>query len=396
MKKIISGIVTLTIIGSIMTACGKDDETTKETDTAVTLEANEEIKVTDTKEASTETNEIEIDFDESKTVSDTEKESENKSSENKSEMETNEKGFVKTLYAYFEALNESDYEKALKYFYPTEIVDGLIEVSEIQNTDLTALVASDIEAKSYEITNIEIESEIFNDDLNELSDTMNQMYYVVDTVKNYDKDIDSMSEEELTEIQNKIMNIEENEVEKKYTVTEGYDITVNYLVDGEPDEDYFYVFNVEGDGWMLQNSMRKYIKNSRQSSANADSKTIIIAYNTTLTELDEMGANLSGTFILCSDESKNYNVPDDFSIDEINEIVGYYYTFEEDCKYFVIISNGVCHYCAVSAFEDTVGTYPVSAIPKSCNQGTLETEEVPDISDYTFDEIYETAKNIVK
>ena len=394
MKKIISGIVTLTIIGSIMTACGKDDETTKETDTAVTLEANEEIKVTDTKEDSTETNEI--DFDESKTVSDTEKESENKSSENKSEIETNEKGFAKTLYAYFEALNESDYEKALKYFYPAEIVDGLIEVSEIQNTDLTALVASDVEAKSYEITDIEIESEIFNDDLNELSDTMNQMYYVVDTVKNYDKDIDSMSEEELTEIQNKIMNIEENEVEKKYTVTEGYDVTVNYLVDGEPDEDYFYVFNVEGDGWMLQNSMRKYIKNSRQSSANADSKTIIIAYNTALTELDEMDANLSGTFILCSDESKNYNVPDDFSIDEINEIVGYYYTFEEDCNYFVIISNGVCHYCAVSAFKDTVVTYPVSAIPKSCNQGTLETEEVLDISDYTFDELYEISKEIVK
>ncbi|MBR6581687.1 MAG: hypothetical protein IKK66_10360 [Ruminococcus sp.] len=396
MKKIICGIMTMSLACSLMTACGKDDETTKETNTSITLEANEEIKVTDKKEASTETNDVKKDSDESKTVSDTEKESENKSSENTSEIETNEKGFEKTLYAYFEALNESDYEKALKYFYPAEIVDGLIEVSEIQNTDLTALVASDVEAKSYEITDIEIESEIPKDDLKELSDTMNQMYYTVDTVKNYDKDIDSMSEEELTEIQNKIMNIEENEVEKKYTVTEGYDITVNYLVDGEPDEDYFYVFNVEGDGWMLQNSMRKYIKNSRQSSANADSKTIIIAYNTALTELDEMGANLSGTFILCSDESKNYNVPDDFSIDEINEIVGYYYTFEEDCKYFVIISNGVCHYCAVSAFEDTVGTYPVSAIPKSCNQGTLETEEVPDISDYTFDEIYETAKNIVK
>ena len=391
MKKIISGIVTLTIIGSIMTACGKDDETTKETDTAVTLEANEEIKVTDTKEASTETNETETDSDENESVSENEKDSEEEISVNK-----NKEGFVKTLYEYFEALNKSDYNDALKYFYPAEIIDGLIEVSEIQNTDLTALVASDIEAKSYEITDIEIESEISKDDLKELSDTMNQMYYVVDTVKNYDKDIDLMSEEELTEIQNKIMNIEENEVEKKYTVTEGYDVTVNYLVDGEPDKDYFYVFYVDGEGWMLQNSMRKYIKNSRQSSANADSKTIIIAYNTALTELDEMGANLSGTFILCSDESKNYNVPDDFSIDEINEIVGYYYTFEEDCKYFVIISNGVCYYCAVSAFEDTVGTYPVYTIPKSCNQGALETEEVPDISDYTFDELYEISKEIVK
>lgn len=396
MKKIICGIMTLSLACTLTTACGKDDEPAKETDTAVTTESVEESKEADKIESSEERNDAKKDSNENKSVSDSEKESENKSSENTGEKETNEKGFEKTLYAYFEALNENDYEKCLKYFYPTEIVDGLIEVSEIQNTDLTALVSSDVEAKSYEVTDIEIESDISKDDLKELSYTMNQMYYVVDTVKNFDKDIDSMSEEELTEIQNKIMNFEENEVESKYTVTEGYDVTVNYLVDGEPDEDYFYVFNVEGEGWMLQNSMRKYIKHSRQSSANADAKTIIIAYNSALTELDEMGVNLSGTFILCSDESKNHNVPDDFSIDEINEIVGYYYTFEEDCKYFVIIINGVCQYCAVWAFEDTVGVYPTSVLPVSFENGLLETEDVTDISDYTFDEIYETAKNIVK
>lgn len=406
MKKIISYIIALTTIGTLLTACVNDKEPEKKQDSAVTLETEEKTENTDEKTSSVaESDKKNKDTTASdnkketknKSDSDIEKETNNKSSEENIKDNTDEKDFEKTLYEYFESLNEQDYAKTMRYIYPAEIIDGLSEIAKIQNTDLNALVAQDINANNYEITDIEIKNEMTKDELNDAAIAMNEVYFTIETIKSYGGDLDSLDVKQREEISNIISFPEANgfEVEERYTVKEGYDVTVKYLADGEPDEDYFYVFKVEDEGWMLQNSMRKYIAHSRQSSANSECKTIMTCYNFALIELDEEGVNPSGTFILSSDENKNYNVPDDFSIEDLNEAIGYYYTIDEDCDYFVIICDCVCSYCAVSKFEDTVGTYPVSSIPKSIDE-TFETENIADDDDYTFEEIYEIAKEIVK
>lgn len=113
-------------------------------------------------------------------------------------------------------------------------------------------------------------------------------------------------------------------------------------------------------------SMLGYTKKSRMSSENSLASNIYKATNTALVEMDEEGIKTSGLYIICSDESKNMNVPFDASV--FNEHFKRYAVNEklEKSNYFIVVNNGVAEYTAVSedwsSTKKPVGTYPSSTI----------------------------------
>lgn len=103
-----------------------------------------------------------------------------------------------------------------------------------------------------------------------------------------------------------------------------------------------------------------YVKKSKISSANGNAKTITRIVAAALVEMDEKGMTINGTYIVCSDSSKNV------ALDKENGLnIGTLYSTAkeygeiDDYEWFVVIENRAVTYAAARAFDDDyVGTYP--------------------------------------
>lgn len=142
-------------------------------------------------------------------------------------------------------------------------------------------------------------------------------------------------------------------------------------------------------------SMLGYTKKAKMSAENSLASTMYRAANTALVEMDELYENTGGIYIICSDESKNMDVP--FDIDEFNEHFKQYINNEkaEKHNYFMVVNNGAVEYAAVcedwNSTKKFVGTSPASTIDgtriyTSDGSYSLSTER------RTLSYLYDTAK----
>ncbi len=109
---------------------------------------------------------------------------------------------------------------------------------------------------------------------------------------------------------------------------------------------------------ILVPAMLGYVNKSKTHSANAEAKTIISCVNSSLTEMDEIGYDVGGTYVLSSDKSDNLFCSH-IDTDVFYETLSYYYDFglNPDLEWFVVVENGAATYCAVEN-NDYIGTSP--------------------------------------
>lgn len=389
MKKIIASIMALTMMGTSLTGCGNIDETAD----------NMEISVSETSSAAN--NESAEDKTTEEDISSEQKDdsAESKADDNKQSDDQKPAGsYEDAIREYYDAANNGDFESILRLMYPNRVVDSMYAITELQGTSLEAAIGADSIETDYEVTEIIEEKAMEYEDLEEIMSSFDMLVKIVETIESYGSDVENLTNEQREEIFAMLMDNDSIGTDHIYTVTECYDVTVRYLNRGEPDEDYFYVYYIEGEGWKLDNSMRKYVKKAQEASANANAKTLYIAFTTAIIDIetDDVKADLTRSYIINSDDNKNVNVPADVDVSKVKKLAENYFPELVDFDYFVIVQNDACVYAAVYQKDGTgyIGTYPVSTIPKALDDHGLDTETIPGTK-YTLDELYDIAKGII-
>ncbi|HRR76336.1 MAG TPA: hypothetical protein P5191_05930 [Ruminococcus sp.] len=301
----------------------------------------------------------------------------------------------------FEASNDEDLEKVAKYMYPDELYDFMIELG--YGEDFIEQTSGDTKKK--EITEIIEEEELEEDAIKEFETMLTTMDDVMNVYREHglskEKTMDDLDEKEKAEILEKIGELQDGDADhSNYNVTKAYDVTVKYTQDGEDDEDCFYAFYVEDEGWLFQQSMRTYVKKSKKQSANATASSLSKAINSALIDFDMNDIDIYGTYIISSDSSKNKDVPSDIDIDKLDSQIKKYFEDIDETDYFCVVSDGSAGYVAVD-YKSNIGTYPANSILEKSGDGEpdlyvdsriMKTEE----ENYSLDELYDVIVDYMK
>lgn len=396
MKRILASVVAITVIGTMFSGCGKVKETKNES-------YDNKVSTLSDSKSDNESNDENIQGnDDSENLLSSDDNSDYNSDILSSDI-TNDGsalsyGYEDVIRAYFDASNEGDYKKIIRTMFPDKEVEGMLKLTELGANNLEEELSAN--KTNYVITDIEEEGSMTNEELDQYMLYFDQVAGVFNKIEEYGGDVETLSDEQREELYNAFMGFtapEVDDIEHIYNATEGYDVTVYYMNNGEPDEDYFFVYYVDGEGWKVNNTMRKFVKKSKQSATNATAKTIFNFFAATLTDMEVGGTDLSGTYIIGSDNSMNYNVPSTINVSEIINSVESNYSDISKYEYFAIIVNGSCSYVAVykKSDDNNVGSYPILSIPKALNDDRLETEKVSKIDTYTLAELFEIAKDVI-
>lgn len=104
-----------------------------------------------------------------------------------------------------------------------------------------------------------------------------------------------------------------------------------------------------------------------------------------MTDLVAMGHDVSGTYIISSDESKNYQCNAEL-LPSFNECVHEYCNKINGYNYFIVINCGNCVYVAISDKETSqlIGTYPENNLYRKNDDF-----KYCDLSLYSYEDLYQ-------
>ena len=383
MKRFFTSILAFSLTAALFTGCGQTDNLDKSSVSSV----------------------VDVETSESETVS--ENSSETTTTETTETVDTSEKrtelsdDYECILRAFYDATNSDDYESLIKTTYPAKIVEGMLGIINLDRDGFDNEMNKN--GSTYEITDIIEQGAMTQEELDYNVMNLNNIAGGLDILKEHGGDPQALSDEEREKVSNAIMGLgtpDTADIPDYYSSSKGYDVTVRYNKDGEPDEDYFFVFYVDNEGWKVNNSMRKFVKKAKNASLNVAAKNLFNAFNAALLDADSDGMTLNGLFIIGSDNSMNYNVPSSVNTAEILKKAANYFDKIADYDYFVIVNNGACIYSASDKKDDddTIGTYPINKIPVSLatvDGNKIETIDTVSSDSYSFEELFEVAKKTI-
>lgn len=110
--------------------------------------------------------------------------------------------------------------------------------------------------------------------------------------------------------------------------------------------------------------------------------------------MDAEGVDLSGKYIISSDDSMNVNA-ENKPVDKIKSQTKNYFDDIVKIDYFVVIDNGCPIYAVTMNKDDNafIGTYPGYTLPADINDYSKERDEN---FNHSYEELYELAKDLLK
>ncbi len=383
MKKIIAMLAFTAVLCSFA-SCGHDsaDEVTEESSVSSVSEAEAEEKSDE--EVSSESEEVSAEESEEET-----------SSDNVSHEGVEPDGdvsFEDAINMLLESICKNDVETALKLTFPDKYIDVIKLLAEAEGEPLETLM-SDMYGESENVTASLVQIVSAEPITDEYIDMMSEMYGTFELMRQYieEKGSDNFDIEEAEEYFD-----ETDEFPAPY-----FDIDIGYIVnfileyteDGDTDteEVEMIMYYIDGEGWKSDLSMLGYVKKSKQASINLTAATIMKAANVACTELDEMGVELPEKCIISSDDSKNYNVSDDF-VSQFEETLEPYFSDYTNYDYFIIIKGGYVVYAAAVNPDSPkfAGTYPANQLYSTDEEYVSKDDKI------TYDEIYDICLEQIK
>mgnify|MGYP003290764915 CR=1 FL=1 len=324
-----------------------------------------------------------------------------------------------------DAATDKDIEKIVNYMMPDDLSKDIMDIF---GDDLNALIEEeDIDVSEAtpdaEIVSVKKTKDMDEDYIYILEKVFSLAESVTDYMKENDMTIDDlyeMDDEEIMEtpfgelidlIEDSGADFESAEeladsgildvIKTTVTIEDFCLAEVTMKADGEEDSMELPFYNIKGEGWncemILYPSMLGYVKKSKDTAANSTARSLYNAANAALTEMDEEGCDLSGYFIICSDESLNYMGSSVFNTDHFLDATEAYFEDINEFDYFMVLENGWCSYiaCQEKNSDSPVGTYPSEEIPSSFDNDYLETEYMDEDAEYTLDELYDITKELI-
>ena len=387
MKKIIAGILAFTTVFTMLTGCGKDESSSSEKSSSSSSQSAEKAGDSDSKDEdntnSTEENVTEQDVTEENTETETKKNN-NGADSDYIEPSGDYLDFLKDA---IEKINNSDFKDLLYSYYPTDVVDTILEYRSDMVDELKEELGSN--GKKIIYKGIISEEKVPDDEIADAGEELAQYAAAAELIKKYKGDVEAIPEEE----QEAAMEVRDS----RYKITQAYLVNVEIEYEGEegkPDEMYFLVYYIDGDGWKFEESMIGYVNKSKKIALNAAASSLEKAYASALTDLDAEGVDLSGKYIISSDDSMNVNA-ENKPVDKIKSQTKNYFDDIVKIDYFVVIDNG-CPIYAVTMNKDDdafIGTYPADTLPADINDYSKEKDEN---FNHSYEELYELAKDLLK
>lgn len=191
-----------------------------------------------------------------------------------------------------------------------------------------------------------------------------------------------------------------DKIESRYSITDGCMAEVTIEVDGETKTIEVPFYKIKDEGWngemILYPTMIGYVKRSKQTAIATSAHNLYDTVNTALTDMDEQGLDINGTYIIGSDEKWNYNVSSDFDMEIFNIDMNEYYNGVSDLDYFLVVVDGICIYAACENPEYT-GTFPVKTYPSDYDGDTLNTKPMnTEQEKYTLQELYDMTIELIE
>ncbi len=350
--------------------------------------------------------------------------SKDEASDKKSSSKISEDDLKDALENVVDAAAEKDIEKIVSFMMPDDLSKDIMDLF---GDELNGLMeAEDIDV-SETAPDAEIVSVKKTEDMNEdyvyiLEKAFSYAKTVTDYMKENDisfEDLYTMEDEDimetpLGEIAELMEDVEFDspeelvdsgildKIETTVTIEAACMAEVTMKADGEEDSMELPFYNIKGEGWncemILYPSMIGYVAKSKAVAANSTAHSLYNAVNTALTELDEEGYDISGSFIISSDESQNYNVSSEIDTEDLIGRTRVYFEDIDTLDYFLVITDGMCSYTACQekdSEENYVGTRPANTIPSSIDNGYVETEDMDEDEEYTLQELYDIAKELI-
>lgn len=385
MKKILAGIIALTTVFCTFTSCGStDDEKEKGNGTSVeTTAENEE-----------ETSEDEEDETKEEKKSDKKKDKESKA---------DDKIYEDVINDFIDTVNSKD----LKKVFELQMPDGCIDVVKLmllaqyedseEDVDIDKLVDEYIEGMLGDVPTLKLNKIVSIEDLNDDEiDSLKSACAVYIMLADYIKEQGGINNIDIKKMEEEFENVDPSEKTDSIKIDDAKFVTFEALEEGkdEPTEEEFYIYRINGGEWHIDNSMLAYVRKSKKASANSAANSLIKAANTALVEMDEEDV-LPATekVLVCSDESKNINVPADFDVAKFKKKLNNYFGDEEKLDWFVVINEGCAVYSvAVQKEKSQIGTYPGNSVLKS----DMDTESNDSIGSKSFDEVYDMCAEVLK
>jgi len=384
MKKILAGIIALTTVFCTFTGCGStEDEKADGNDTSV--------------ETTAENVENETAVSEKEDAKDDEK-------SDKKDDKNSDEGYETVIKEFIDAINAGDYEKVFDLQMPEGGRDILRLTLMAQakkmgkeDQDIDAMLEEQMKGLSGNLPKMKLNKIVSAEDLSD--DNIESIkgicagYKVVIDYINEKGGIDKVNIEEM---QKEFEDLDPEDFVDQINIKDAKMVTIEVETEGneEPSEEEFYVYNIEGQGWRIDNSMLKYLNRSKKTSANSASNALYKAAMTALVEMDEEGKlpKLKGALV-CSDDSKNINVPDDFDTELFKKKVNNYFNDEEELDWFVILDMGCASYAvSVKKGKTESGVYPI----RKFLDENLELIDDESVEKKSYDELYDMCAELLK
>ena len=375
MKKILAGIIAITTVFCTFTGCGSaNDEKTNGNETSVETTAANEEETSEDKEEETK--------------------------EDIEEDKTDDKVYEDIINKYIDAVNSKDIEKV----YELQMPDGCMDVAKFKMMQEYANLLEDVESDkkvdelmkritdvmpTLKLNKIVCVEELNDNEMDSLKNTLSVYIKIADYINKQggikNVDIDKFVYGDLDQSDNSdSIKIDDAKYVVFETLEEGKD---------ESTEE-FYIYRINGGEWHIDNFMVLNVKPLKTASENSTARSLKNAANPALIEMDEEGKlpKLKGALV-CSDDSKNINVPDDFDTSVFKKKLNNYFNDEEKFDWFVVINEKSTVYAvAVEKEKSQIGTYPGNSILKS----DMDTQNDDRIGSKSFDEVYDMCAEVLK
>ncbi|MBQ8348073.1 MAG: hypothetical protein IJY19_00270 [Ruminococcus sp.] len=324
------------------------------------------------------------------------------------EKSSDSSGYEEAVQDMVDAINNKDVNKIMELSMPDDAAGFVVDILEATGNDMGEVL--DEEFGGVKLISVEKTGDVDEETLMMLEKVFSILIDVGEYMDENDLSFEDLMEFDESELEDtpfaylKDIDSEEDlkKVESRFTIADC--LLANVTLedeDGEQESMEIPLYKIKGEGWntdlIMYPAMIGYVKKSKQASLNSYANTLSKAAMAALTDMDEEGYDIDGTFIISSDESLNYNVNSDFDVDMFKENAENYFGDITKTDYFVVISEGSCVYsaCIRNEDEEYIGTYPIQARPDRFEyKSYLETESIEG-SEYTLEELYNMAVDAI-